>query len=215
MRKAGHTGELVGIDISGMDAAEQACKGQSIRIMEADARTCFIDGTFAASSFDMILDKSTIDAMLCDAKHGMSSVRAYAGQVSSMLSAGGCFFVVSHNSPGFDEDEDGSDTGEEDEEEAPMAEWLREIVAGLTMPTTPQRPADAISNSKKRKQKQPKQLIGNSWSLDIHSSEEQKQAPSIYVFTKVRRSLRRRQNDSTDKQVVLAGTVLQIQVHEH
>ena len=220
MRMSGHTGKLVGIDISGINAAKEACDGHDIIIMEADGRTCYKHSIFEENSFDVILDKSTIDAMLCDTKNGMRNIREYANQVSYMCNPGGCFFVISHNHPGTadcDNEDELDEKEAEAEAEEVMGEWLREIVKGLT------------SN-------------GNSWNLDIHSSDpgcdddeskDQDQEavpfPNIYVFTKARRSTRRRRvkrkrkvdknnikddyDDGSDNDEI--GKLLNINAHEH
>ena len=120
MRTAGHTGILVGIEISGLGVARAACTGKDIKVVEADARYCCTDGTFAAGSFDLVIDKSTVDAMLCDAAEGMQNVELYAQQAGALLTPGGCFFLISHNSPagsGSGSYCSGDGSGDDDDEE--------------------------------------------------------------------------------------------------
>ena len=205
MRLAGHTGELVCIDISGIAAAEKACFGHNVRVLEVDARTCFEDGTFGENSFDAVIDKSTVDAMLCDEDNGMDNVRRYAQQVNSILCGGGCFFVISHNSPtenhavdDIDDNSDGgdgsgSDSGEvKAEEDESVAEWLQVIISGLTSPPNSNNSTPSSGSRLKRNNSNSNSVNTSegrsSWHLDVHTSGEQASAPSCYVFTKIRRT---------------------------
>jgi hypothetical protein len=45
--------------------ARECCAGYDIRVVDADARSCA--ASFGAGAFDVVMDKSTVDAMLCDA----------------------------------------------------------------------------------------------------------------------------------------------------
>ena len=150
----GHAGELVGIDISGVKAAQEVCKGFDIEVTEADVRNCA--NAFGTECFDLAIDKSTIDAMLCDEASGLQSIKKEAREISKILSVGGCFVVVSHNRPSAD-----IEVGHVDE-------WLEAVISGLLqdLPRSTQ-----------------------SWTLDVHISCLD--APSVYVFRKLRRSGRR------------------------
>ncbi len=203
LRDNGHRGDLVGIDISGISVARSVCAGKDIQVEEVDATTAYT--VFGADAFEVVLDKSTIDAMLCDDADGMATVRAYAQQVSGLLCVGGCFFVVSHNHP------QGTDGGSDDDEaqeqaDDAMGEWLQVIIEGLN---TGPLPTVATTKNKRRKLREGgDELHGpqnqGKWSLDIHVSMED--APSIYVFKKLWRSSRRAGQ---------AEAEMQIRVHEH
>lgn len=119
MRQSGHSGVLVGIDISGISLAREINAGHDILIEEVDALDCA--ARFGGDSFDVVVDKSTIDAMLCDLKSGLDNVRRMCVHVETLLAEGGIYFVVSHNSP--DTDQDG---------EILIADWLEKVMDGLT-----------------------------------------------------------------------------------
>ena len=60
----GYCGRLVGIDISPPDKASlQAMEEHEIEFLVVDARSC--STTFGTESFDLIIDKSTIDVRRC------------------------------------------------------------------------------------------------------------------------------------------------------
>merc|ERR1711908_3268 len=97
MRQAGNVGELVGIDISGLEVARARNAGSNVDIEEVDARECA--ARFGEGSFDVVIDKSTVDAMLCDPRDGLANVRRMCEQVGELVVCGGIYCVVSHNYP--------------------------------------------------------------------------------------------------------------------
>ena len=203
LRDNGHSGELVGIDISGISVARTVCGGKDIQVEEVDATTAYT--VFGADAFEVVLDKSTIDAMLCDDTDGMTTVRSYAQQVSGLLCVGGCFFVVSHNHPEGRHRSDDEEVEQEQTDDA-LSEWLQVIIDGLN---TGPVPTIATTKNKRRKLQGGDDGVRNpqnqgKWSLDIHVSMDD--APSIYVFRKLRRSSRR---------VGRVEAEMQIRVHEH
>ena len=114
-----HTGHLVGIDISGIDAAKEVNKDHpNISIMNVDAREC--SKKFGEQSFDAVLDKSTIDGMLCDEVNGFSNVTQMAKNIGVILKEGGVYCVVSHNQPQIDEHGGVS-----------ISAWLEAVMDGL------------------------------------------------------------------------------------
>ena len=66
---------------------------------QADARSL----SFNAMSFDLCLDKGTIDAMMCSDEEGRSNVRSICEEASRVLRPGGAFVIVSHMNPTADE----------------------------------------------------------------------------------------------------------------
>jgi SAM-dependent methyltransferase len=62
---------------------------------QGDARSL----SYTNESFDIILDKGTIDAMMCSNDEGFDNARRICGEAARLLKIGGCFFIVSHMSP--------------------------------------------------------------------------------------------------------------------
>jgi len=89
---------IVNIDIS--DEAIELMRLRNVERpgmtwLEMDATTM----TFADGSFDLVLDKSLLDPLLC-AKDAQEVVAAYMGEVIRVLRSGGAFVCVSLNPPG-------------------------------------------------------------------------------------------------------------------
>ena len=117
--KGKHTGPLVGIDISGIDAAKEMNKNhKNITILNIDARCCSKE--FNVCEFDAILDKSTIDGMLCDEVNGLEHVIQMTNNIGMILKEGGVYCIVSHNNPQVDDDS-----------EIVVTEWLEAVIKGL------------------------------------------------------------------------------------
>ena len=73
-----------------------------MRLVEADARDCARVLSAAGCGgpdtlFELVVDKSTVDAMLCDTDGGVASIRAEAAQVARLLTPSGCFCLISFN----------------------------------------------------------------------------------------------------------------------
>ena len=109
MREAGYAGRLVGVDCAA--AALRSVKGRSeacrVELVEADATTL---APFADATFDVVVDKGTVDALISGDAAAATEACAAAGRV---LKRGGRFVVVSHRRP------DGDDA------------WLEAVLAGL------------------------------------------------------------------------------------
>ena len=152
--------------------------------------------------------------MLCDVKNGMKNIEIYSQQVSSILSEGGNFFVISHNSPEHQDGDDDDDDGDEEE----VAEWLKRIISGLTTPAI----STPSTNKKRKLPDTSASLTGNgnrssNWTLDIHmSSDSSVHTPNVYIFTKLRQSNRKKKGKGdSNSDETSRGDLLQIQVHEH
>ena len=109
MREAGYAGRLVGVDCAA--AALRSVKERSeachVELVEADATTL---APFADATFDVVVDKGTVDALISGDAAAATEACAAAGRV---LKRGGRFVVVSHRRP------DGDDA------------WLEAVLAGL------------------------------------------------------------------------------------
>ena len=101
MREAGYAGRLVGVDCAA--AALRSVKERSeschVELVEADATTL---APFADATFDVVVDKGTVDALISGDAAAATEACAAAGRV---LKRGGRFVVVSHRRP------DGDDAG--------------------------------------------------------------------------------------------------------
>eukprot|EP00933_Yihiella_yeosuensis_P014340 TRINITY_DN12899_c0_g1_i1.p1 TRINITY_DN12899_c0_g1~~TRINITY_DN12899_c0_g1_i1.p1 ORF type:complete len:301 (+),score=53.74 TRINITY_DN12899_c0_g1_i1:22-903(+) len=95
-RLGGARGRLVGIDYSA--SAVALCKrrraANGVQYMEMDARKL----SFKDSSFDIVVDKATMDGQLCD--RGKGAAAATAREVSRILRPGGVYMVVTWRGPG-------------------------------------------------------------------------------------------------------------------
>ncbi|KAJ8604706.1 hypothetical protein CTAYLR_006540 [Chrysophaeum taylorii] len=113
LRRDGHRGRLVGVDIveKAVRALRRETRGLEIEVYCDDVRAL----RFGASTFDVVVDKGTIDAMICG---GAAAVQAACAEVSRVLRVGGRFVVCSHHLV------DGMD------------DWLRPVIDGLTTTTT-------------------------------------------------------------------------------
>lgn len=127
MRESGHVGELVGCDFSGVELARRCNAGLDIAIKEADCRSCA--AVLGRDAFDLILDKGTVDALLCDEDEGEENVRRECGQVREMLRVGGTFCLVTPKYPEEEEEDEGAfEAGDVDG----FAGWLQAAIAGLS-----------------------------------------------------------------------------------
>ena len=80
-----------GAGVGNHDAAAEG--GVSYEYQDARALT------YGSSSFDLVLDKGTIDAMLCSDAAGYDNGRRICAEAARVLRPGGCFVVTSHMSP--------------------------------------------------------------------------------------------------------------------
>eukprot|EP00752_Nemacystus_decipiens_P002602 g2435.t1 len=103
MRDAGYTGRITSFDLSPtvinkLVEESRSCArkrlhhGVEFRVL--DARKL----PFDAGSFDLVVDKGTVDAMLCD-KTGKESARATCREAARVAAPGGWYIVVSHAHP--------------------------------------------------------------------------------------------------------------------
>ena len=162
--KGKHTGPLVGIDISGIDAAKEMNKNhKNITILNIDARCCSKE--FNVCEFDAILDKSTIDGMLCDEVNGLEHVIQMTNNIGMILKEGGVYCIVSHNNPQDDDDS-----------EIVVTEWLEAVIKGL------------LSDGRRTFR-----LDIHFFSND--EQQQSSSSPSVYLFTRTRRSGRLKNED--------------------
>lgn len=83
-------------------AREAARNDPSLPVMsyeQADARSL----VYPNDSFDIVIDKGTIDAMMCSDTQGVSNARQICSEAARVVSPGGLLIVVSHMSPTGDE----------------------------------------------------------------------------------------------------------------
>ena len=167
LRADGHRGELVGIDLAGLELAEARGLGTAVdvKLIEADVCNCAeVLGSAGAGGpgFDLVVDKSTTDALLCDVQHGMSTVRKAMAQVAKLVLPGGCLFLVSHNSLPPDE------RGRNGQSKRRPA-WFNAVVRGL-------QEGEAAGSAMQ-------------WALEVHRPASTS-GPTVYLFRRQRRSAR-------------------------
>jgi SAM-dependent methyltransferase len=66
---------------------------------QADARSL----SYSNESFDIVLDKGTIDAMMCSISEGVSNAQQICSEAARVVSPGGVIVIVSHMNPTGDE----------------------------------------------------------------------------------------------------------------
>ncbi|CAN0178333.1 unnamed protein product [Scytosiphon promiscuus] len=103
LRDAGYSGNITGFDFSPtviekLSAEARSCDRKKLDVgvefMVLDAR----DLPFEAGSFDLVVDKGTVDAMLCDSS-GKDNARAICREAARVAAPGGWFVIVSHIHP--------------------------------------------------------------------------------------------------------------------
>jgi SAM-dependent methyltransferase len=67
----------------------------SLSYEQADGRAL----TYKNSSFDLVFEKGTLDAMLSDAENGLANAHRICFEAARVLVSGGIFVIVSHVSP--------------------------------------------------------------------------------------------------------------------
>lgn len=210
LRASSRAARVVAIDNSASAIKRQKVE-QKRRIAHGEAsasRIDFIcvdaclDTPTAASSklFDVVIDKSTTDGLLCDTKRGADRVRQiYANVASSLNPSGAQIAVISWRDPS-----DG-------------VEFLLDCVLGPLKQHRPQgqgarEEVEGSSGSDDARV---------SWSLDVHSivrqnadGGEASSGPHVYLLR--RRSLRRskRRRESTDEEDDEEDVVMRHHIHE-
>ena len=102
-------GRRVAIDFSAhvieklLKEAPSSSSSSSCEFLVEDARRM---RSFAAHSFDLLIDKGTLDAMLCDPRLGARNVRQIFQQVTRIMRPTGAFLIVSHLSFASEEFQD-------------------------------------------------------------------------------------------------------------
>eukprot|EP01046_Picozoa_sp_COSAG06_P037265 COSAG06_NODE_4190_length_4491_cov_1.526412_4_plen_234_part_00 len=169
-----------GIDLVGLDLAEARGLGKvlEIQLVEADVCKCastLQDAAGVGLAFDLVVDKSTTDALLCDVHGGMESVRKAAGQVARMVVPGGSFCLVSHNSL----------PARTVEGALPLQPaWLQAVTRGLEEGGAGDDEVAAAAAAA---------AVGScvtEWALEVHRSQDVDGGPTVYLFRRRRRSKR-------------------------
>jgi SAM-dependent methyltransferase len=106
---AGHTGKMEGIDFSEgivqklIDDENKSQSSGSMTYREMDARRL----SYEEGSWDNVIDKGTVDAMLCDKRNGIKNARGVVSEAVRVLKkSSGTIIFVSHiqtESAEFDE----------------------------------------------------------------------------------------------------------------
>jgi hypothetical protein len=168
-----------GIDLVGLDLAEARGLGKvlEIQLVEADVCKCastLQDDAGVGLAFDLVVDKSTTDALLCDVHGGMESVRKAAGQVARMVVPGGSFCLVSHNSL----------PARTVEGALPLQPaWLQAVTRGLEEGGAGDDEVAAAAAAVGS--------CGTEWALEVHRSQDvDGGGPTVYLFRRRRRSKR-------------------------
>eukprot|EP01050_Picozoa_sp_SAG11_P003494 SAG11_NODE_198_length_12679_cov_7.778537_6_plen_136_part_00 len=127
-----------------------------------------------------MIDKSTTDALLCDAENGLRSVRAAAEQVAQLVVDGGCFCLISHNQLNFE--------GKDQKPPKLMAhqepDWLRAVIEGL--------------------------FLGGkgggkwTWAFEVHLAAAGA-GPAVHLFRRCRRSVRANSVPTLDSALSMLG----------
>lgn len=91
LRHNGHTGRLVGIDYaaSAIEALRRAIGDVEVELKCLN----ILDMDFEDQSFEVVVDKGTIDAIMCGDRH---TVTRACSQIGRVLKAGGRFVLCSH-----------------------------------------------------------------------------------------------------------------------
>ena len=109
-------------------------RSAGVQLIHADVRSCaaVLAAALGAAApgaggegavFDLVVDKSTIDALLCH-PDGLQHVAQECAQIASMLSPGGAFCIISHNAMHCAGAELPAGRA------APLAEWLLAVGRG-------------------------------------------------------------------------------------
>jgi precorrin-6B methylase 2 len=100
MLSGGHTGKLHAIDFSESiirkvidDQTKSGASSGTIKYLEMDARKLI----YESDSWDAIIDKGTLDAMLCDKKTGLTNARELTSEACRVLQkSSGILVFISH-----------------------------------------------------------------------------------------------------------------------
>ena len=114
MRAAGHRGRLVGVDVASEAFAvvRDTAAAADIELVVADARA-LPRAAFPDASFDAVIDKGTVDALITGE---YADVTAIVREATRVLRPGGRFVVCSHHAPDLEDDDDS---------------WLNTVLEGL------------------------------------------------------------------------------------
>ena len=163
--------------------AEEAVPGLRFEVM--DVRELSLE----ASSVECVIDKATVDAILC-AADGAQNVLRVASEVDRMLRMGGVFIIVSHINP----DPDSVPGADEDEEEDSSKPMAAAATCGLDWLSSAILPAFDWVQAR--------------WTVDVHSMPDEPHMPHLYVLRKHRRAQTRSAADASMLDVC-------IELHEH
>jgi SAM-dependent methyltransferase len=85
-------------EFNGMSDLDQEYLGKIVEFQEVDARSM---SQFQDSSFQIVMDKGTLDAMLSDKLNGIKYCQDITAEMARVLTIGGYIFIVSHLNANF------------------------------------------------------------------------------------------------------------------
>ncbi|CAM9338250.1 unnamed protein product [Laminaria digitata] len=103
LRDAGYTGKICSFDFSPTVIEQHLAEKEKLDRTRLDTGVEFrvLDARnlpFEGGTFDLVVDKGTVDAMLCD-EAGKGSARATCREAARVVASGGWFVIVSHIHP--------------------------------------------------------------------------------------------------------------------
>lgn len=177
----GYKGHWVGVDFSGeaikqMRSTYPRSKYPTWEFLEADVRRMH---TLSTKSFDLVIDKATTDALVCDAKQGKKALESTYAEVNRLLKPGGLFVIVTLYSPEKEEDrwfvelltESFLNEPTEDDSEAPLLVPLTSP-SSKTKRSTPKRSSVAATSSSSSSSTPTSTAYPYKLKITIHSSSE-------------------------------------------
>ena len=163
--------------------ADEAAPGLRFEVM--DVR----DLSLEAASVECVIDKATVDAILC-ASDGAQNVLRVASEVDRVLCMGGVFIIVSHINP----DPDAVPGADEDDQEASTKPMAAGATCGLDWLSSAILPAFDWMQAR--------------WTVDVHSMPDEPHMPHLYVLRKHRRA-------QTRGAAFASMLDVSIELHEH
>jgi ubiquinone/menaquinone biosynthesis C-methylase UbiE len=102
MAADGYNGNLLALDFSGKvidDLSKKSGDARGVKYVQMDAR----DLQIGDASFDVVMDKGTIDAMLCDDEERWDNVYKIMSEACRVLKSDGRIILISHMAVGSSE----------------------------------------------------------------------------------------------------------------
>jgi SAM-dependent methyltransferase len=193
-----------------VEAQRKAAKGINARVeflcLDASERHVW-RAAMGSRRFDVVVDKSTTDGLLCDTRRGPKRVHQMYTNIGANLASRALVVVVSWRDP-----QDG-------------LEWLSSVIGGLQQQQQQQQQLPGVATE----QDKDTPSMDASWSLDVHSivrraGKQSARGPHVYLVRRCprRRSLRlaaQRGSASATRTAAAAsgeedGLVMRLHVHE-